>query len=560
MSAAWMAASRRAAIAIALAAASALGACGTRAAKWPALDPALGPAPPRIVEPAPDSLVKSTRPTLRWELAPGTDGARVILCHDQLCLHPIDFLDGTTSATPTSDLPTGVVYWALWGRHGRKLGESRSSTRAFVVQSFSELQGRHVQLAVPPEERAAAEVLARLADDALAFYAQVFGRALPRLPIPIFMYGSRAGYTEAARELLHGRLVHAFAFTMFPGVAHLPFYPGVGRPREGGPGVLETALLHELAHTYQVTQFRHYNDEPLWLREGLAELLAERAFEAAHVPDAARLPNYTQRVYEGRAAIEQKRFIPLARLFDADQDFLDGSDVERSSLFYAEAYGLLAMLDSPANPERQKKFRAFLRDGLSLSGVFLAWRLNRRFRALFGDAPALERELEAWFYAQPVLPWQLLNGDLRLVADGGLLLDAAADGQVILRSADRLAGDAVIDAVIERDAGSARQALVTFGGSGAKTLYAIDFHDDGSVVLLSFEKKMWKRLATRGTGAHILPPGARLKLTVELRGKQVIASLDDGELLTAELPAPPVGDWGIGAVGGHLLFHSAKVR
>jgi hypothetical protein len=72
-------------------------------------------APPRQVGPLSTSRVTRRQPTLRWTLPDGIPDATVDLCSDRACTRPI----GTpvhvtgTSYTPTTPLPTGVVYWRL---------------------------------------------------------------------------------------------------------------------------------------------------------------------------------------------------------------------------------------------------------------------------------------------------------------------------------------------------------------------------------------------------------------------------------------------------------------
>jgi hypothetical protein len=70
---------------------------------------------PRPVAPLSTSRVTSRRPTLRWTLPSGVDGATVDLCLDRACTRPIGapaLVQGTSYA-PASDLPTGIVYWRL---------------------------------------------------------------------------------------------------------------------------------------------------------------------------------------------------------------------------------------------------------------------------------------------------------------------------------------------------------------------------------------------------------------------------------------------------------------
>ena len=85
--------------------------------------------PPRPIAPLSTAFVTSHRPTLRWELGPRADGARVEICADRACttvLHTID-ADGA-SAQPSEDLAPGVVFWRIFPRVGAAVGGEPSPT------------------------------------------------------------------------------------------------------------------------------------------------------------------------------------------------------------------------------------------------------------------------------------------------------------------------------------------------------------------------------------------------------------------------------------------------
>lgn len=84
---------------------------------------------------APISLGETTllRPTLRWTLPPGADGAAVDLCRDRACNGIIEQLvvQGT-SARPTRDLPPrATVYWRVRPRAGDADMGNQSATWLF---------------------------------------------------------------------------------------------------------------------------------------------------------------------------------------------------------------------------------------------------------------------------------------------------------------------------------------------------------------------------------------------------------------------------------------------
>lgn len=81
--------------------------------------------PPRPISPISASTVGARRPMFRWQLAAGTDGARVDFCRERSCAAPVLSFDVVGSAaTPPSDLPSGVLFWRLRGRSGVVTGLS----------------------------------------------------------------------------------------------------------------------------------------------------------------------------------------------------------------------------------------------------------------------------------------------------------------------------------------------------------------------------------------------------------------------------------------------------
>ncbi len=89
---------------------------------------------PRPIAPLSTATVTSRRPTLRWALASGTDGARVEVCSDRACTAILASMDiRGTSAIPDAELPTGVVFWRLRSLVLGTVGATTSPTWQFTV-------------------------------------------------------------------------------------------------------------------------------------------------------------------------------------------------------------------------------------------------------------------------------------------------------------------------------------------------------------------------------------------------------------------------------------------
>jgi len=86
-------------------------------------------APPRPVAPISVSHLTSRRPTFRWALAPGSDGARVEVCADRACTRLVASFDASGDhGAPPDELPSGVVFWRLRGTSRGAVGVATSIT------------------------------------------------------------------------------------------------------------------------------------------------------------------------------------------------------------------------------------------------------------------------------------------------------------------------------------------------------------------------------------------------------------------------------------------------
>ncbi|MBL8678430.1 MAG: FG-GAP repeat protein [Myxococcales bacterium] len=92
---------------------------------------------PRPIFPPGTSTVSTHRPTFRWELGAGTDGAVVEVCRDRACTMRVAMFDATgTSARPSAALPaSSALFWRLRGRVGATAGTRFSPTWQFRTRA-----------------------------------------------------------------------------------------------------------------------------------------------------------------------------------------------------------------------------------------------------------------------------------------------------------------------------------------------------------------------------------------------------------------------------------------
>ncbi|UJR86354.1 FG-GAP-like repeat-containing protein [Sandaracinus amylolyticus] len=101
--------------------------------------------PPRPISPLSLSRVTSLRPTFRWALASGSDGALVQVCEDRACARIIaaeEVGSGATSLQLGADLALPAsgsrrVYFRLFGRSGPATGSSPSVVWSFELPARS---------------------------------------------------------------------------------------------------------------------------------------------------------------------------------------------------------------------------------------------------------------------------------------------------------------------------------------------------------------------------------------------------------------------------------------
>ncbi len=89
---------------------------------------------PRLLAPISTGTVTSRRPRFRMVVPAGADGALIQVCRDRPCAQIVQSLTTTTAtAVPTSDLPTGVLFWRAFGTKEGATGNVSSPTWEITV-------------------------------------------------------------------------------------------------------------------------------------------------------------------------------------------------------------------------------------------------------------------------------------------------------------------------------------------------------------------------------------------------------------------------------------------
>jgi hypothetical protein len=97
-----------------------------------------GVSPFRLLAPLSTATVSSRRPTLRWTLGDGSDGAHVQICRDRACTVEVTSFDASgASGGPSDDLPAGVSFWHAYPRHAGVTAPTPTATWEFTVGARS---------------------------------------------------------------------------------------------------------------------------------------------------------------------------------------------------------------------------------------------------------------------------------------------------------------------------------------------------------------------------------------------------------------------------------------
>jgi hypothetical protein len=126
------------------------GVCGHACASGDAcLDGVCSPAirAPRPIAPLSGTTLRANRPTLRWALGAGSDGARVELCRDRAMTRGCVTFDAVgTSGAPPDGLAHDVWFWRVTARAGAITTRATSPTWQLRVGNFDSTRGSTLDL------------------------------------------------------------------------------------------------------------------------------------------------------------------------------------------------------------------------------------------------------------------------------------------------------------------------------------------------------------------------------------------------------------------------------
>ena len=280
-------------------------------------------------------------------------------------------------------------------------------SHAQLVTNAVTVAGKHVVIYAPPIEKANAERLIPMADDAVEYYAQNLNVSVPDEPFPIYLFETMREYEHAADVCNMGRNKANLAFSI-GGQAFIYVQPRPGQTIVGNGSMLEELTAHELCHTLHERLFPAYDNQPLWLKEGVAQFWAESVLSHCNTLQANPGIRFSSRIVVVRRALQNHNWIPLAQLLQLSGDTFADNDSATRTLRYYESFALIHLLDDPRpeNAARRAAFHDFLRFVNNLDGDDTEGRANTRFQEVFGGAhlPELEAEYIQQVQTEVVCP------------------------------------------------------------------------------------------------------------------------------------------------------------
>lgn len=344
----------------------------------------MGPPPPIPVAPRDGEVFSTARPTFRWKMLRGEDTTELTLCRNALCSNVLRRVQVEGSEwTPDADLPSGLLFYRLRGGVQGRMGLEPTLEVKFALEGKVALEGKRTAVIIAWDRKEFGEKLLGLAERGIDFFAESLAVPVPDITCRIHVYRTELGFEEAAMKYAPGSM---------GGHGRLGGFSGTwgSHVRGSGSEMDDAAVVaHELVHAFQNKSVRRHRDQPMWLREGVATLLAHRLLESSEGFGAAADSLRRDMRKRLRRQLDRGNLVSVEKLFDVDDDAVR----KNPDPLYAESFMLLDLLDSSAQPERRERLRTWLREVAGMQGFLVASRIKRSFRDTFGPLGALDAEL-----------------------------------------------------------------------------------------------------------------------------------------------------------------------
>jgi hypothetical protein len=506
--------------------------------------------PPVPLMPPPVARVTTRRPTLLWTNPAGTDGARVELCSDKACAQVVDSFDAAGhEAQLPRDLPGRFAWWRLRGRRGDRVGDQATTPRQLIADVRKTFDGRHLKVTVSEDAAEQAAQLIAVADPAIESFAKLFGNPLRDHPVSVDILTTWQGM-QASFESTNRRGHEVSGFTDHRTGDLTMLIPRLTSPKQAlppGPGIAVQILLHELVHSVRMNARPNVAEEPVWIREGVADHFAELQANAGH----EEVSLWTAlRIDELRRGRKLGRYIPLADLLLLDGKEMNESDEKTFAMVYPEAYYLVRFLDSG---DRRPRFRQLLREINGMSRALMPTRIRSRVQELFGDLHALEAQWLTALDREKLPPWRpYFAGDVVTVPDGVAIVSREHSRMAAIRQ-DAPMGLGTIRFSIESR--YANQPELIWAMKSPDDFAVIAFPNDEPVRYQVWHHDKWTILAKGSPSQLVSASPHQVEIVSDPAGLTV--RIDGTEVLHCQASTAPL-PWGVSIYEGTATFKNIE--
>jgi hypothetical protein len=314
-----------------------------------------------------------------------------------------------------------------------------------------------------------------------------------------------------------------------------------------GAGTALQTLLHELVHAVRMNARANVKEEPVWIREGVADYFAERQAN----PDQEEVSLWQAwRIDAFRRGRKLGHYIPLADLMLLNGREMEDSDEKAFGMVYPEAYYLVRFLDSG---DRRPRFRQLLQEINGMSRALLPTRIRSRVQELFGDLRTLEAQWLAAMEREKLPPWRpYLAGDVVTIPDGLDLVSGEHARMYAIRQ-DAPMGLGTIRFTVESS--SAGQTEFVWAMKSLEDLAVIAFPNGAPVRYGVWRQGKWTLVATGSRSQLVGPTPHQIEIVSEPTGLTV--RIDGTQVLSCKASTDSL-PWGVGIANGTATFKNIE--
>ena len=269
---------------------------------------------------------------------------------------------------------------------------------AAAKETWTSVRSKHFFLVGNASERDIQKVATKL-EQFRDIFSRLFTKANLNLPVPttVIVFKSDGAY-RPFKPLYQGKPSDVSGY--FQSGEDVNYITLTSELREANPYAV---IFHEYVHA--LTNDNTQNSPP-WFSEGLAEF-----YSTLDVSDGEKKVWLGKPIANHVLFLRQKKFLPLATLFEVDHGSPHYNERDKKGVFYAESWALIHYFMLGNNGQRQPQFLRYL--NLLAAGTPIGESFQQAFQA---DYATIEKELREYIN-RDAYPVRIFPFDQRLGFD-----------------------------------------------------------------------------------------------------------------------------------------------